>query len=136
MPTTSTQLWQSPKFAIERIEDEERGALIFRFTGAFAANEMYGVLKPLAVVNIFDFDPAPGKELPGLNVFDITEVPTLDSSGLGLIISHFIRCRARGVRVVAVGVSPNVMQLFKFTRTDSLIPTAGSIEEAFAVPRS
>ncbi len=136
LPTTSTHLWQSPKFAIERIEDEERGALIFRFRGAFAANEMYGVLKPLAVVNIFDFDPAPGKELPGLNIFDITDVPTLDSSGLGLIISHFIRCRARGVRVVAVGVSPNVMQLFKFTRTDSLIPTAASIEEAFAVPRS
>lgn len=136
MPTTRTQLWQNPKFAIERIEDEERGALIFRFTGVFAANEMYGVLKPFAVVNIFDFDPPPGKELPGLNVFDITEVPTLDSSGLGLIISHFIRCRARGVRVVAVGVSPNVMQLFKFTRTDSLIPTASSVEEAIAGPQS
>ena len=64
MPTTRTQLWQSPKFAIERIEDEEHGALIFRFTGAFAANEMYAVLKPLVVVNIFDFDPRPGKELP------------------------------------------------------------------------
>ena len=97
---------------------------------------MYGVLKPLAVVNIFDFDPAPGKELPGLNIFDIAQVPTLDSSGLGLIISHFIRCRARGVRVVAVGVSPNVMQLFKFTRTDSLIPTAASVEEALVAPKS
>jgi len=135
LPTT-TQLWQSPKFAIERTEDEEHGALIFRIRGVFAANEMYGVLKPFTVVNIFDFDPAPGKELPGVNVFDITEVPTLDSSGLGLIISHFIRCRARGVRVVAVGISPNVMQLFKFTRTDSLIPTAASVEEALAAPRA
>jgi len=59
-----------------------------------------------------------------------------DRACLGLIISHFIRCRARGVRVVAVGVSPNVMQLFKFTRTDSLIPTAASVEDALAAPRS
>ena len=136
MPTTRTQLWQSPKFTIERIEDDERGVLIFRFSGAFAANEMYSVLKPLAVVNIFEFEPPAGKERPSLNIFDITNVPTLDSSGLGLIISHFIRSRARGVRVIAVGVSPNVQQLFKFTRTDALIPTATSVEEAIAAPRT
>ena len=136
MSNIKTQLWQSPKFAIERIQDEERGVLIFRFTGAFAANEMYSVLKPLAVVNIFEFEPAPGKERPTLNIFDISDVPTLDSSGLGLIISHFIRSRARGVRVIAVGVSPNVQQLFKFTRVDALIPTAATVEEAIAAPIS
>jgi ABC-type transporter Mla MlaB component len=131
-----TQLWKSQKFTIERIEDEARGVLIFRFTGGFAANDMYSVLKPLAVVNIFEFEPAPGKERPLLNIFDITEVPTLDSSGLGLIISHFIRSRARGVRVVAVGVRPNVLQLFKFTKVDALIPMAATVEEAIAVPRA
>ena len=136
MPTTQTQLWQSQKFSIERVEDESRGVLIFKFTGGFAANDMYSVLKPLAVVNIFEFEPAPGKERPLLNIFDITEVPTLDSSGLGLIISHFIRSRARGVRVVAVGVLPNVLQLFKFTKVDALIPMAASVEEAIAAPRA
>jgi len=136
LPNIRTQLWQSPKFTIDRIEDDERGVLIFKFTGGFAANDIYSVLKPLAVVNIFEFEPAPGKERPPLNIFDITEVPTLDSSGLGLIISHFIRSRARGVRVIAVGVRPNVLQLFKFTKVDALIPMAASIEEAIAAPRS
>jgi hypothetical protein len=136
LPTIRTQLWQSPKFTIDRIEDEERGVLIFKFSGGFAANDMYSVLKPLAVVNIFEFEPAPGRERPALNIFDITEVPSLDSSGLGLIISHFIRSRARGVRVIAVGVRPNVLQLFKFTKVDALIPMAASIEEAIASPRS
>jgi ABC-type transporter Mla MlaB component len=136
LPTNRTLLWQSPKFTLERIEDEERGVLIFRFSGGFAANDMYSVLKPLAVVNIFEFEPAPGRERPSLNIFDITDVPTLDSSGLGLLISHFIRCRARGVRVIAVGVRPNVLQLFKFTKLDALIPMAASIEEAIAAPRS
>jgi ABC-type transporter Mla MlaB component len=136
LPTTQTQLWQSEKFSISRIEDGERGVLIFKFTGGFAANDMYTVLKPLAVVNIFEFEPPPGKERPTLNVFDLTDVPTLDSSGLGLVISHFIRSRARGVRVIAVGVRPNVLQLFKFTKVDALIPMAASVEEAIAAPRA
>jgi anti-anti-sigma factor len=136
LSTNRTQLWQSPKFEIERIEDEEKGVLIFRLSGTFTANDMYSVLKPLAAVNIFEFEPAPGKERPTLNIFDITDVPTMDSSGLGLVISHFIRSRARGVRVIAVGVSPNVQQLFKFTRVDALVPTAATIDEAIAAPRS
>lgn len=136
LSTIRTQLWQSPKFTIERFDDEEAGVIIFRFFGGFAANDMYGVLKPLTVVNIFEFEPAPGKERPALNIFDITDVPTMDSSGLGLIISHFIRSRARGVRVVAVGVSANVLQLFKFTKIDELIPIASTVEEAVATFRS
>jgi ABC-type transporter Mla MlaB component len=132
MPTTRSELWQSKKFTIERILDDERGVIIFKFSGGFAANDMYTVLKPLAVVNIFEFEPAPGKERPPLNIFDISDVPTLDSSGLGLIISHFIRSRARGVRVVAVGVRPNVLQLFKFAKIDELIPMAATVDEAIS----
>jgi hypothetical protein len=126
------ELWRSPKFSIERILDDASGVIVFHFSGGFAANDMYATLKPLAVVNIFEFEPVPGKERPLLNIFDITDVPTLDSSGLGLVISHFIRSRARGVRVVAVGVRPNVLQLFKFTKIDELIPMAASVEDAIA----
>ena len=136
MPTIQTQLWQSQKFTIERIEAEEKHAVIFRIIGTFAANDMYAVLKPLAVVNIFELEPAPGQERAPLNIFDLTKVPRLDSSGLGLLISHFVRSRARGVRVVAVGVRPNVLQLFKFSKIDELIPMAATVEEALAASRT
>jgi anti-anti-sigma factor len=89
-------------------------------------------MKQVALGNIFDFKPAPGDETPTSHLFDLSAVPQMDSSALGTIVSHFISCRNKGIRVVAVAPSPNVLQLFKFTKVNTLIPTASTIEEALA----
>jgi anti-sigma B factor antagonist len=130
MSPTRTPIWNSPAFTIERLEDKAPRALIFHFTGPFIANDMYRSLKPAVVSGIFEFKPEPGHEPPTIHIFDLTEVPSMDSSGLGLIVSHYMNCRSRGIRVIAVGVSQNVQQLLHFTRVDSLIPTAATVEEA------
>jgi len=130
MSTTHTELWKSTSFTIERIEGQAPRTLIYRVTGPFNARDMYGSMKQVALGNIFDFKPAPGAETPTLHVFDISKVPQMDSSALGTIVSHFISCRNKGMRVIVVGPNPNVIQLFKFTKVDTLIPTAATIEEA------
>jgi ABC-type transporter Mla MlaB component len=130
MSPIRTQIWESPTFTIERIEDKAPRTLIYRIAGAFIANDMYRSLKPVLVLNIFEFTVVPGKEPPALVIFDLTEVPSMDSSGLGLIVTHYISCRNRGIRVIAVGVSPNVLRLFEFTRINSLIPMADTVEQA------
>jgi hypothetical protein len=132
MSTTQTELWKSATFTIERIEGQAPLTLIYRVTGPFNARDMYGSMKQVALGNIFDFKPAPGVETPTLHLFDLSAVPQMDSSALGTIVSHFISCRTKGIRVVAVAPSPNVMQLFKFTKIDSLIPTAATIDAAIA----
>ena len=132
MSPTHTPLWNSPAFTIERVEDKVPRTLIFHFTGPFIANDMYRSLKPAVVSGIFEFKPEPGQEQPVIHIFDLTQVPSMDSSGLGLIVSHYMNCRSRGIRVIAVGVNPNVQQLLHFTRVDSLIPTAATVEEAIA----
>ena len=128
MSTTHTELWKSNSFTIERIEGQAPRTLIYRVTGPFNARDMYGSMKQVALGNIFDYKPAAGEQLPNLHIFDLSMVPQMDSSALGTIVSHFISCRNKGIRVVAVGPSPNVLQLFKFTKVDTLIPTAASIE--------
>jgi hypothetical protein len=130
MSMTHTELWKSATFTIERIEGRASGTLIYRITGPFNARDMYGSMKQVALGNIFDFKPSPGEETPTLHLFDISGVPQMDSSALGTIVSHFISCRNKGIRVIAVAPSPNVIQLFKFTKVDSLIPTASTIDEA------
>jgi ABC-type transporter Mla MlaB component len=136
MSPVRSHIWKSEKFSIERIEDLAPGVLIYQFSGPFAANDMYRSLKPIVVLNIFDFKPLPGKEPYSLHVFDLTQVPTIDSSALGLVVSHFISCRNKGIRVIAVGVSANVLQLLKFTKLDALIPMAATVEQAIAAPQS
>jgi ABC-type transporter Mla MlaB component len=130
MSTTQTELWKSTSFTIERIEGQAPRTVIYRVTGPFNARDMYGSMKQVALGNIFEFKPAPGAEMPTLHIFDISNVPQMDSSALGTIVSHFISCRNKGIRVVAVGPNPNVIQLFKFTKVDTLLPIAATIEEA------
>lgn len=130
MAITRTELWKNATFTIERIEGEAPRTIIYRIAGPFNARDMYGSMKQVALGNIFDYKPASGSEAVSLHVFDITAVPQMDSSALGMIVSHYISCRNKGIRVIAAAPNPNVIQLFKFTKVDTLIPTASTVEEA------
>lgn len=132
MSITHTEMWKSPTFTIERIEGQAPRTLVYRITGTFNARDMYGSMKQVALGNIFEFKPAPGAELPTLHIFDLTKMPQMDSSGLGLLVSHYISCRGKGIRVILAGASPNVRQLFKFTKVDTLLPLTSTVEEALA----
>lgn len=132
MSITHTEMWKSPTFTIERIEGQAPRTLVYRITGTFNARDMYGSMKQVALGNIFEFKPAAGAELPTLHIFDLTKMPQMDSSGLGLLVSHYISCRGKGIRVILAGASPNVRQLFKFTKVDTLLPLTSTVEEALA----
>jgi anti-anti-sigma factor len=132
MPITRTEMWKSPTFTIERIEGQAARTIIYQITGVFNARDMYGSMKQVALGNIFDYKASPSTELPARHIFDLSNTPQMDSSGLGLLVSHFISCRAKGIRVVIVGASPNVLQLFRFTKVDTVLPLAASMEEALA----
>jgi len=132
MSITQTELWKNATFTIERIEGRAPQTVIYAISGPFNARDMYGSMKQVALGNIFEFKPDNGAEAPTLHIFDLSRVPQMDSSALGTIVSHFISCRNKGIRVIAVGPSTNVVQLFKFTKVDTLIPTAATIEAALS----
>jgi anti-sigma B factor antagonist len=104
---------------IDRSEGKAPGTLIVRLAG------------PLTLPNMFELqtqfrnaEPVP------LTVLDLSGVPYMDSAGMGLVINYHVHCQNRGVRLVAVGVSPRVMELFKMTRVDSVISMASTADEA------
>ncbi|MBS1803109.1 MAG: STAS domain-containing protein [Acidobacteria bacterium] len=130
MATTRTEMWKNQTFTIERIEGQAPLTIIYQITGVFNARDMYGSMKQVQLGNIFEFKPESGSETPTRHIFDLTEVPQMDSSGLGVLVSHFIACRSKGIRVIIVGSSPNVKQLFKFTKVDTILPMAATVEEA------
>ncbi len=49
-----------------------------------------------------------------------------------MIVSQHVRCQAKGLRMVAAGVSPRVQQLFKLTKVDTFIPMVATVEDAEA----
>jgi anti-anti-sigma factor len=132
MSTVPAQIWNGSSFHIERSAGQFPGSLVFRFSGPFTARDMYAALTPAALKNLFETEPAPQHPSP-VNIFDITDVPYIDSCGLGLIVGHFVRCQNKGVQFVVAGVGPRVLQLFKTTKTDRLFPMTGTVDEAAAL---
>jgi anti-anti-sigma factor len=128
IPMAVAQIWQNSRFTIERSEGKTPGTVIFRLSGPFTARDMYGSLSPSALRNTFESTGAGAPHV--LHILDLTEVPYMDSAGLGMIVSHYVRCQGRGVRLVAAGVSPRVSQLLEMTKLDKLFPRVEAVEEA------
>ena len=122
------QVWKSTKFTIERNQGNAPGTVIFRLTGPFTARDMYGSLSPAAFRNTFESEG--DNDGHGLHILDLTEVPYIDSAGLGLIVSHYVRCQGRGVRLVVAGAGQRVVQLFELTKVDQFFPRFATVEEA------
>jgi anti-anti-sigma factor len=127
---TQAQIWKSSPFSIERKAGKAPGTVIFKLCGPFTARDMYGSLTPVDLQNMLDFQSTPSEELPALNILDLTEVPYMDSTGLGMIVKHYVRCQGKGVRMVAAGASERVLELFKLTKMDGVISTSSTVDDA------
>jgi hypothetical protein len=93
MASMETQIWKSARLTIERGESETLGT-VFRLAGPFTGRDMYNSLSPDAFRNIFE--PAQVDAQDSAHVFDLTEVPYMDSTGLGMLVSHLCGVRAKG----------------------------------------
>ena len=48
----------------------------------------------------------------------------MDSTGLGMLASHYTRCQSKGIRLSITGVSPRVHELFRLTGLGTVLPIA------------
>lgn len=89
---------------------------------------------PLTLSTLFEFQ-SKARE-PGLKsvVIDLTDVPYIDSAGLGSILSHWAHTQRTGDKFAVCGACDRVKVLFQLTKVDSLIPgfeTAAEAENSF-----
>jgi len=88
---------------------------------------------PITLRNLFHFqDELRAGEQPKVVILDLSGVPYMDSSGMGAVINYYVFCQRHQVKMITAGVSPRVMELFKMTKVDSVIPLAASVEAAEA----
>jgi anti-sigma B factor antagonist len=106
---------------VERKDGKASGTVIYRLNG------------PLTLRNMFDFQSMlRSGEPPAVTIIDLTEVPYMDSTGMGTIVNQFVRCQSKGVKLLVAGVSARVLELFKLTKVDTVIPITATAEEAEA----
>jgi anti-sigma B factor antagonist len=96
--------------------------------------EGHGVLclhGPLTIENILPFQNAIRREEGADTVIlDLSEVPYIDSSGLGSLVSAYVSRQKVGRKVALTGVNERVYRLFEVTKTESLFLIFSTIDEA------
>jgi anti-sigma B factor antagonist len=104
-----------------------------RKEGKTADTRIYSLAGPLILRNIFEFQTelrsAPP---PPLTVLDLSAVPYMDSAGMGLVMNQYVRCQSRGTKLVVTGANSRVLDLFKVTKVDTILPLVRTVEEADA----
>src|SRR6267142_455694 len=61
----------------------------------------------------------------GFIVLDLKEVPMMDSSGLGAVVTLHVSARTRGCRLEVVNASKQILELFSMTNVLSLFEATG-----------
>ena len=93
-----------------------------------------GILRlrgPLTMENLASFQSALRRGNAPILFLDLSEVPYMDSAGLGSLVSAHVSVQKSGRRVVLTGVNERIGKLFEITRVESLFLTFPSLPDAF-----
>jgi anti-sigma B factor antagonist len=105
--------------SIERADGQAPGTRIFHLNG------------PVTLTNLFVLQPILRQDPPQrLAILDLSRVPYMDSAGMGAVINYYVHCEKHGCKLIVAGVSSRVLELFKMTKVDRVIPMAATVDEA------
>ncbi|HUI76901.1 MAG TPA: STAS domain-containing protein [Bryobacteraceae bacterium] len=85
---------------------------------------------PLTLNTLFEFQDQLRKEQGNALIIVLSDVPYMDSAGLGAILSAYASCQRHGKRFALANVSQRVMSLLHVSKVDSLVPRYESVEAA------
>ena len=87
---------------------------------------------PLTIRTLFDFQAVSRQATTKPVIIDLTNVPYMDSAGLGCVVSVFTSCQNRGFGFAVCGLSSRLQSLFDVTHVSTLLPTFDTVETAEA----
>ncbi|MBO0911524.1 MAG: STAS domain-containing protein [Acidobacteria bacterium] len=99
----------------------------------FPLQEVLALTGPLTAATGPVFENAMRREAPADTVIlDLSEVPYIDSCGLGLLVTAYVTREKAGRKMVLSGVNQRVQRLLDVTQTSNLFLIFSSPEEAIA----
>ena len=119
-PAYSSGLMNSPKLSLTRSESTPAGPLVLHLHG------------PLVMATTADFQSGLRAETAQVLVLDFTNVPFVDSAGLGALISIFLHYKTGGRKLALAGLNEKCRALLKMSNVENLFPTFATVEAARA----
>jgi len=94
---------------------------------------------PLTLATLFDFQTVLRQPDLKSTIIDFSNVPYMDSGGLGAVLSHWAHTQRNGSKFALVAMSPKVRVILEMTKVDTVMPsypTVADAERAFAASSS
>src|SRR5262245_29785062 len=111
--------------------------LVVDRSNSYPSQEVLVLSGPLTASNSATFQNAIRREEHAETIIlDLSEVPYVDSAGLGLLVTAFVTRQKSGRKMVMCGINQRVQKLFEITRVASLFLIFSSPEEAIAALNS
>ena len=84
---------------------------------------------PLTISTLFEFQSLVRAGDTGSLVLDFTQVPYIDSAGVGALVGAYVRYNKDGHTLTLAGVSERVRNILKGTRVESFFTFAESVPQ-------
>jgi len=105
----------------------------FSFTSHEVARDGVTVMKlvgPLTIGNIFELQKELRVVQPEALVFDLVDVPYMDSAGIGVLINYFVSAEKNARRMALAGANERVDALLVLTKVKGLLRSFETVDEA------
>ena len=105
---------------IERIDEAGGASTVFRLHG------------PLLLGNFFGFQSMVRSDTSNLVIIDLSDVPYIDSAGIGCLVGAHVSREHGGRKLVLVGACERLLNMLKATKVDQLFTFAATVDEVKA----
>lgn len=85
---------------------------------------------PLTLPNSFDFQDLVRADRQNSLIVDLSEVPYIDSTGIGCLVNGYVSHQNAGQNLLLVGVAERVQVCMRVTHVENLFPTFPTVAEA------
>jgi anti-anti-sigma factor len=103
-----------------------------RATGGREGLVVIKLTGPLTVKNIFEFQKDLAVNPPQLTIFDLSDVPYMDSAGIGVLINYYVSAEKNGRRVALAGANDRIDALLELTKVRALLRIFPTVTDAEA----
>lgn len=100
--------------------------------GARNGQRILSLKGPLTIQTTFDFQNAVRAETSSILIIDLSEVPFVDSAGLGALVGAVVTAQRANREVVFAGVNSRVRALMDMTKVSQLFRLYPTVQDAQA----
>lgn len=85
---------------------------------------------PLTSVDSIEFQRVLQADASALTIVDMSEVPYVDSAGIGVLVNGYVARKKAGRKLVLAGVRERVMNVLRVTRVHQFFPMYATVQDA------